>query len=73
MSTAYGNNTGLRKAMALDTLGNAYLYLRNAYSTTTWNTPEGLALLETARIIRGAFVEVRDDFTIFDFTEQIHS
>lgn len=62
------NNKGLQTVLALDTLGNAYLYLREAYSTTTWKTAEGQALLDTADILHQAFKRVKHDFNLLDFT-----
>lgn len=68
-----GNNLGLAKSMALDTLGNAYMYLRNEYATTTWKTAEGQALLDAADVLHAAFNAAKDDFHLLDFTLDIRS
>jgi hypothetical protein len=64
-------NLGMEKAMALDTLGNAYLYLREVYSTTPWNTAEGKALLASADILQDAFSALQSDFTMYNFVEKV--
>jgi len=63
-----GKNLGMSKAMALDTLGNAYLHLRETYATTPWSTTEGNALLAAAEILRTAFSQVKQEFRMYDFT-----
>ena len=65
-----GKNKGMSKAMALDTLGNAYLALRENFSTTSWDTDEGGALMDAGQILRTAFNDMKRDFTILDFTEK---
>lgn len=69
MSTVYGSNAGLQKAMGLDTLGNAYLYLRQQFANTSWASDEGLALMDAAQILRDAFTAVKTDFALIDFTD----
>jgi len=64
------SNVGQHKAMALDTLGNAYMYLRNEYTTTRWSTVEGLSLLSAADVLHAAFKSVKADFSLIDFTER---
>ena len=54
------SNKGQHTAMALDTLGNAYLYLRESYATVTWNSVEGGGLLLAADALRTAFVGIKE-------------
>ena len=63
-----GRNLGMSKAMALDTLGNAYLYLRETYSTTAWNTVEGRGLLLAADVLHESFNQLKGELNLLDFT-----
>lgn len=65
-----GRNLGMSKAMALDTLGNAYLYLREAYSDATWQSEQGTACLDAAIIIDNCFSMVKAQFELIDFTQR---
>ena len=63
-----GRNLGMSKAMALDTLGNAYLYLRETYSTTRLSGVEGQALMDAAWVLGDAFKSAKSEFNLSDFT-----
>ena len=64
------SNKGQHTAMALDTLGNAYMYLRNEYATTRWSTVEGQALLAAADVLQAAFKSAKSEFNLLDFTQR---
>ena len=63
------SNHGQHKAMALDTLGNAYMYLRSTYGTLTFGAPEGRACLDAAELIDNCFSMVKAQFELIDFTQ----
>ena len=65
-----GKNVGMSKAMALYTLGNAYVYLREVYASTPWTPEDGGGLTIAADVLRTAFEAVQTDFALLDFTEK---
>ena len=70
MDGKFKNNVGLQKAMALDTLGNAYLHLRDQATQVDGKTliEEYTALLDAARILRTSFRLTKHSMEIHDFT-----
>ena len=63
-----GSNLGMSKAMALDTLGNAHMYLREQYSNTPWTGTTGQAMLDAAYTLGKAFNDLKADLSLIDFT-----
>ncbi len=70
MSTRFGSNLGLKKAMALDSLGNAYLHLRENSKGVDFNSPEWPSLIDAGRILRDAFRQVQGNFSIMNFIDK---
>jgi hypothetical protein len=65
-----GSNLGMSKAMALDTLGNAYMYLRDRFSCEPCTRAENEGLLAAADVLQAAFKSAKSEFNLPDFTQR---